>query len=289
MANGMLVRGVFRREALRFAYAETTELCRDGVLIHDADPVSAEVLCELLTSAALVSVLLDGEEKYSVALDYREGKAGRWLADTDRFARVRALPGNTRLAGEGDREAVFGQTAGIRVLKFAAGKILNSGECDVAMASPAQDLAMFFCLSDQVETEIRCAQVFAPDPASPVRFACGMMLQALPDCDLAAFGQVRDRCETPEFHALLADGAMPAGRKLRGLAGLIGLSGSPENFHRETEAGPVYHCGCTPETMKRALLTLGRDDLEKLFEERGEARMECRFCRRKYVFKPGEV
>jgi len=157
------------------------------------------------------------------------------------------------------------------------------------MASPARDLAMFFNMSDQVETEIGCTQIFAPDPAAPVRLAAGMMLQALPDCKLNAFVPVREKINTPEFHELLGESVMPFERKLRELAALVGLDPGPENFRCKTAGSPVYCCSCSRETMKRALMTLGKDGVEELLKERGEARIECRFCRKSYIFKPGDV
>lgn len=290
MTPGLLVRGVFRNEALRFAFADTTDLCNQGILIHDCDPASGEVLCDLLTASALTAVLLDEGEKYSILVNYKGGIAGKWLADADSLCHVRALPGNTRLSGAGDADAVFGtEPASIRVMKFKEGQVLNSGEVEVSMASPAQDLAMFFNLSDQVETEIACTRLFAPDPEKPVRFAAGVMLQALPDCDLEAFAKVREKFAAPEFQNALADMQMPFELKLRELASLAGLDSSPENFVYEGAGSPVYHCGCSVDTMKRALLTLGKDGVEELMKERGEARIQCRFCRKDYTFKPGDI
>ena len=290
MIPGLLVRGVFRSEALRFAFADTSNLCSQGIVIHDCDPASGEVLCDLLTASALTTVLLDDEEKYSILIDYKGGIAGKWLADTDSECHVRALPGNIRLSGAGDADAVFGTSpATIRVLKFKQGQVLNSGEVAVSMASPAQDLAMFFNLSDQVETQIACTRCFAPDPAAPVKFAAGIMLQALPDCDLEAFAKVREKMETPEFQARLADMQMPFEVKMRELAAFAGLDSSPENFFYEGAGNPVYHCGCSADSMKRALLTLGKDGIEDLMKERGEAHIQCRFCHKDYTFKPGDI
>ncbi len=290
MTPGILVRGVFRKEGLRFAFADTSDLCSQGILVHDCDPASAEVLCDLLTASALTAVLLDEGEKYSILVDYKGGIAGKWLADADGECHVRALPGNTRLNGAGDADAVFGTTpASIRVMKFKDGLVLNSGEVEVGMASPAQDLAMFFNLSDQVETEIACTRLFAPDPAAPVRYAAGVMLQALPDCDLEAFAKIRERFASVEFQNILADTEMPFELKLRSLAAAAGLDAEKENFFYEGAGNPVYHCGCSADSMKRALLTLGQEGIDDLMRERGEAKIRCRFCHKDYVFKPGDV
>ena len=73
MTPGLLVRGVFRSEALRFAFADTSNLCSQGIVIHDCDPASGEVLCDLLTASALTAVLLD-EGEIMVPGDYILGE-----------------------------------------------------------------------------------------------------------------------------------------------------------------------------------------------------------------------
>ena len=55
------------------------------------------------------------------------------------------------------------------------------------------------------------------------------------------------------------------------------------------ESTPVYHCGCSKERMERALLSLGRKDLQSLYDDGKEVEMCCQFCDGKYMFSHEEV
>ena len=285
MTPGLLVRGVFRSEALRFAFADTSNLCSQGIVIHDCDPASGEVLCDLLTASALTAVLLDEGEKYSILIDYKGGIAGKWLADADSECHVRALPGNIRLSGAGDADAVFGSTpATIRVLKFKQGQVLNSGEVAVSMASPAQDLAMFFNLSDQVETQIACTRCFAPDPAAPVKFAAGIMLQALPDCDLEEFELMRKKLEAADFRNLLLQTGATAEDFAAFLLKSLGADTSLANLVTAEQSAPRFACRCSRKKLLDALASIRREELDDILRERGELILHCEFCRQEYRF-----
>ena len=68
-----LIRGLLKKENFRFSFADTTCTVTKGVKIHDTDPVASKIFAEALTSAALLSPLLDGAEKYSIRWDYPHG------------------------------------------------------------------------------------------------------------------------------------------------------------------------------------------------------------------------
>ena len=45
------------------------------------------------------------------------------------------------------------------------------------------------------------------------------------------------------------------------------------------ERTPIeYRCYCSRERMERALISIGREELRALIDEKGEAELTCRFC-----------
>ena len=52
---------------------------------------------------------------------------------------------------------------------------------------------------------------------------------------------------------------------------------------------PRYRCTCSKERMERALISIGKTELEKLIEEDGRAELSCRFCNNKYLFDKTEL
>ena len=44
-----------------------------------------------------------------------------------------------------------------------------------------------------------------------------------------------------------------------------------------------FECGCSWESSERALIAMGREELESLITE-GQAIVDCQFCRQRYIF-----
>ena len=56
------------------------------------------------------------------------------------------------------------------------------------------------------------------------------------------------------------------------------------------ETAPVeYRCYCSRERVSRALISMGRDELEKLIAEQHGAELTCQFCDRVYQFTEEEL
>ena len=51
------------------------------------------------------------------------------------------------------------------------------------------------------------------------------------------------------------------------------------------ERHPVeYRCYCSRDRVTRALISMGRDELEALIREQGQAELTCQFCDRVYRY-----
>ena len=52
---------------------------------------------------------------------------------------------------------------------------------------------------------------------------------------------------------------------------------------------PEYKCTCSKERMEKALISIGKDELQSLIDEQGEAELTCQFCDNKYLFNEKEL
>lgn len=285
-----LIRGLLQKENIRFSFADTTCTITQGVRIHDTDPVASKIFAEALTSAALLSPLLDGAERYSIRWDYPHGTLQGIIADVNAANNVRGFIKQPYLMNkEQSEDDIFGKQDGfVAVTKSQNGKILNSGKSRAGLANPAADVAFFFSVSDQIETEIVVSVSFNADPLKPVKRCCGLLLQAMPDCDLKLLETYRNRMNTDEFKELLLQ-EMPVEKQLWTLLKFI--SGKEKNNSTyEFGTSPGYICSCNPTKMKQALITLGKDELEKIFEESDTSpKITCQFCHKQYSFKKSEL
>ena len=143
-----------------------------------------------------------------------------------------------------------------------------------------RDLERYFAVSDQVESVVRIRTV----PAGPevLGAAGGVLLQKLPGGDAGALAAAGRRLD-PEVldRALLeANGSGPA--LLRALFPGVGVDVL-------TKRPIEFRCGCSRERVHRALLALGRAELEDLLASDGQAEATCEFCTTRYVIPAEEL
>jgi len=284
-----LVRGALEDPALRFSLARTTETVTTGILVHDTDPAAASLFGRCLTAAILLAPQLDGKEKYMIRWEYGEGSIGSILVDVDAEARVRGIPRRKHLSeSAGTERDLYGPEGRVSVLRFEEGRILASGTAPARLLDVVDDLAFFFSTSDQVETEILAGLDFRPDPENPVAGAFGLLLQAMPGCDLSRFEEIRGRLRSPRIRELLRTGAHSGGLLRRLFAALLDRNEVP-GLSFAAAPRPAYVCSCSAGKMKRALSLLSAEELRALAEQEGTPEITCEFCNTRYAFRPEDL
>ena len=50
-----------------------------------------------------------------------------------------------------------------------------------------------------------------------------------------------------------------------------------------------FYCNCTKGRVEKALISIGKKDLQELIDEGKEVEMNCHFCNTNYVFEVDEL
>ncbi len=282
-----LIRGMIPGLNIRFVLTETTSTVTSAMEIHDTDPVSTIIFGEALTVGALCSQQLKGPERYTLRWDYT-GLIKRVLIDTDAEGKIRGIPYQPHVMTKADSEGdVFGTGDGqISIVKSIDGKVLNSGLSNAGLLNIADDAGFFFSTSDQVETEIVCSVSLNADMERPIEYAAGIMLQAMPDCDLENFQEIRTEMHSEKIKHLLGD-IMPSEKKLWKIIELVTgmeLPFGEEKLVYEFSGEPEYKCTCNREKLRLSLSTLGENELKDIFDQNESPMVRCEFCNKCYKF-----
>ena len=144
----------------------------------------------------------------------------------------------------------------------------------------AGESAASFGEGEQVPTACAVGGVRAPDQT--VQAAGGYLIQLLPGADDSVISAVE--------RGIAKVGAVSA--KLdQGISPLSLLQEVLSEFELEVlETTPVeYRCHCSRERVSRALISMGRHELESLIAEQGSAELTCHFCDKVYHFTKSEL
>jgi molecular chaperone Hsp33 len=283
-----LIRGVIKPLNMRYVFVDTTALVAEAIKRHDLDPISATFLAQGLTAGALVSPLLEENEEYTLRWDYA-GALGSIIVNVNAMNEVRGYIKEPHLANITDeRNALFGASGSVSVVKSLEGKILNSGTSEAGLLDVIEDLGFFFSTSDQIETQLVGDIKFNTDPAQPVKAAAGFMLQAMPNCNLLEFGCKRQQLLEPQFLDDLLDSRLAKEERLPALLKLIDHDWSTADYTVTKSNAPLYCCKCSRDKMLNGVKLLGKAELIEMFKTNDAPKVCCQFCGNEYIFNAAD-
>ncbi len=254
--------------------------------IHKLLPMASAALGRTLMGASLMGDMLK-EENGSLTLQIKGGgPLGTILAVSDSGGNVRGYVQNPQVElmeqrpGKLDVGRAVGLEGTLTVIKDIGLKEPYVGSIGLFSGEIAEDLAMYFVESEQIPTACALGVLVGLDQS--VTAAGGYLIQLLPGADEDMITRIEKgvRSIGSVSHSL-AEG-MDAEGLLRTVL---------EGFDLEIlEKHPVeYRCYCSRERVSRALISMGRKDLDELIREQGQAELTCQFCDQVYRFSRAEL
>lgn len=281
-----IVRVIAKDAPIKAMAITGTALVERACQIHDAWPVATAALGRLLMAASMMGDMLK-EEKGSVTLRVRGGgPLGTLTAVSDSEGNVRGYVQNPavdvprKAHAKLDVGAAVGSDGELTVIKDMGMKEPYVGSVQLVGGEIAEDIAAYYVESEQIPTACALGVLIAPDQS--VQVAGGYLIQLMPGADEAVISAVE--------RGIAQVGAVTVALD-RGDDALELLRQVLSDFELEIlETAPVeYRCYCSRERVSRALISMGRDELEKLIAEQHGAELTCQFCDRVYQFTEEEL
>lgn len=270
-------------KAVAISAAALVERARE---IHDTWPVATAALGRLLMGASMMGNMLKTDNG-SVTLRIRGGgPLGSLTAVSDSQGNVRGYVQNPavdvprKAHAKLDVGAAVGCDGDLTVIKDLDMKEPYVGSVQLVGGEIAEDIAAYFFESEQIPSACALGVLIAPDQS--VQAAGGYLIQLLPGADESVISSVE--------RGIAKVGAVSA--KLdAGISALDLLREVLCEFELDVlETTPVeYRCYCSAERVSRALISMGKDELNSLIEEQNGAELTCQFCDRIYKFTGDEL
>ena len=270
-------------QAAAICSRDLTERARQ---IHKTLPVATAALGRTLAAASMMGNALKSDGA-SLTLQFKGGgPLGTVLAVSDNEGNVRGYVTNPhvdiplRKDGKLDVGTAVGHEGTLTVIKDLHMKEPYVGTIDLLGGEIAEDVAGYFVESEQIPTA--CALGVLGDRDQSVKAAGGYLIQLMP-------GAAEDTIAKVEG-GIMAAGAVSA---------ILEKNDDPEAMLRTVmsdfdlkilETCPVeYRCYCSRERVERALISLGRTELEQRLSEQGGCQLTCQFCDAVYEFTAEDI
>ena len=279
----ILKRAISKNAAVVSCALDATDMVAEIERIHETSAVVTAGLGRLAIAASLMGYGLKGmKDSVTLRVD-GGGPAGQLVAVADSHGNVKCdvehpiveLPLNAY--GKLDVGGAVGKNGMLSVVKDLGLKEPYVGMCPLVSGEIAEDIASYYATSEQTPTV--CGLGVLVNPDLHVKAAGGYLIQVLPFAEEACIDQLEKNIQDlPHVTKMLTDGMTPEQIALRLLDGL-----EPNLLD---EATVSYHCDCSQERTEKVLISLGREELERMAADGEDITVTCHFCHKQYSFTP---
>ena len=282
MKQDKIIHGMLVNRALRFAAIDGTQLVSDAQATHGLSRVSTAALGRQLLMTSLIASLLKNDTDTVTTVLSGNGPSGNLVCVGRNGGLVKGYASNPdvelplRCDGKLDVRGYVGSTGKLTLIRDLGLKEPYVGTCNLISGEIAEDFAQYFTASEQ-QPSIVYLGVHENAADGRVTGAGGLLIQTMPNCPNEAIDRVMQ----------IADRIPLLGTRLAAGEGLIDvLKDTFSNLEPEftKEASPAFSCDCSRERLERALISIGRKELNDLIEQDGKAELTCQFCGKVYQF-----
>ena len=280
-----LVRMIAADGTLTVMAVDSTDMIREMERIHKTSAVTSAALGRLLTAASLMGSVLKGKD-HSITLRLSGGgPAGSVIAVSDSCGNVRGYVENPiveiplNIKGKLDVAGAVGKDGTLTVMKDLGLKEPYIGQVPIISGEIAEDITSYFAVSEQTPTV--CALGVLVNPDLTIRAAGGFIIQLLPTAQDDTIDLVEECIDgIPSVTQMLTSGMTPEDicRKVLLKFELERLDG----------ADVEYKCSCSRERVEKALISVGKQELEEMAKDNG-TEVCCHFCDKKYRFTAQDI
>lgn len=280
-----IVRATAGGGSIRAFAATTGEMVEHARQVHHTSPVASAALGRMMTAAAIMGSMLKGD-KDLVTLQIRGlGPLKGAVVTSDSKCRVKGYVFHpnvevpSKYPGKLDVSAAIGQGY-MSVIKDIGLKEPYAGRIQLVSGEIAEDLTYYYAQSEQTPSAIGLGVLVDTDTS--IRCAGGFMIQLLPDASEEVISQLETRLNTiPYITDLLDMGQTPEGILEMILQGM--------DMKILDKVPTEFYCNCTKERVEKALISIGKEELEKIANEDKKANLHCYFCGKEYDFTEEEI
>ncbi len=273
-----LARAMAAKGKIRAVACITTKLSDDISFLQGASPAVTLAMGRALPGAALLASTLKHGQRLALRFE-GNGPMQRLIVEADWDGALRATVAVPEAMAD-TVPGLLGRAGFLTVTKDLGLKDPYSGMVQLYTSEIAEDLAYYLTESEQIPSAVGLGATLTDE--GRIEVSGGFLIQSLPPSDEAAVEQIMATIDTlPPLTTLLKEGKTPQELLELLLAGV--------EHHPLESTDLFFRCGCSKEKVEKALIAIGRPELERLIAEQGEADVTCEFCRQQYRLEKTEL
>ena len=275
-----IVRATAANSQIRAFAATTRELVEYARAAHNTSPVATAALGRLLTAGSMMGIMMKGDKDLLTLQIHASGPLNGMTVTADAKGNVKGYVGNPNVvihANEKGKLDVAG-AVGIgfmNVIKDMGLKGPYLGQTELRTSEIAEDLTYYFATSEQVPSSVGLGVLMEKD--NTVKQAGGFILQLMPFTEEEVINRLEENLKrVTSVTGMLEEGKTPEGILETLLEGF--------DIEINDRVPTQFHCNCSKERVEKALISIGRKEIQEMIDEGKEIEMNCHFCNKNYKF-----
>lgn len=271
--------------------ANTTELIEEIRKIHDLTPTTTAAMGRFATICGIMGLTSIKENDDSITVQLKgDGPTGTIVGIIKRennVSKIKTYMQNPLVElplkenGKIDVGGAVGHAGYLNIIKQS--KVTDAeynGLVPLVSGEIAEDFTEYFATSEQKPTVLALGVLVNKDGTQS---AGGYMINLMPDATENEITKIEEALsKAPSISELLSES--------KSLSEIAKIVTGDENIELlEDNLEIKYDCDCNKEKFEKGLISIGKDDLNKIIEEDGKAEIVCQFCNKKYNFSKEEL
>ncbi len=281
MNRDYCLRGTAKSEKVRFFISSTKELVEQARIKHNLSPLATAALGRTLTATAMMGINLKGKDTLTLAFK-GDGVLGNVVAKGNSEGEVKGYADNPEanlpLKKNGKIDVSSGVGFGtLCVTKDMGLKEPYVGTVPIVSGEIGEDITEYFYSSEQTLSAVGLGVLVDIDYS--VKSAGGFIFQLMPGAEREIGIELDEKVQNlPPLSTYLIDNTPED--LLQYFFG--------NDYKLLDKKNVEFHCQCSKDNFKSALITLGKEELEKLAHDE-EIEVVCQFCNEKYIYDNYEL
>lgn len=280
-----IIRATAANSQIRAFAAVTTDMVETARKAHNTSPVATAALGRLLTGGAMMGTMMKGDKDILTLQIHAGGPIQGITVTADSKGNVKGYVGNPNVCipanSKGKLDVAGAVGVGfMNIIKDMGLKEPYMGQVALQTSEIADDLTYYFATSEQVPSAVGLGVLMNKD--NTVRQAGGFIVQLMPFAEESVIAKLEENVQKiNSVTNLLEEGHTPESLLEKVLEGF--------DIEINDRMDTKFYCNCSKERVEKALISIGRKELNELIQEGKEVEMNCHFCNTNYVFSVEEL
>ena len=261
---------------------ETVEFARKH---HNTTPVATAALGRLLTGGVMMGTMLKGEKDILTLQVHAGGPLQGITVTADAFGHVKGYVNNPNvdlpLNAKGKLDVASAVGVGfMNVIKDLGLKEPYAGQTVLQTSEIAEDLTFYFATSEQVPSSVGLGVLVDKDYT--VAQAGGFIIQLMPFAEDKVIDRLEENLKSVDsVTKLLGEGKTPEQILEHILAGF--------DIEINDIIPASFECDCSKSRVEKVMISLGKEELQKIIDDGEAIEVNCHFCNTNYKFEVNEI